>query len=81
VICASISSSGNVYAVKFDPRTGQSTGLQGPVFSGAVLFGNHSLSCVTLAMDVDQITYGGEEQIGSGGLNAVAFDVTFASGS
>jgi hypothetical protein len=73
VACVAISSSGNVYAVKFDPRNaGTSPPIRGPFFSGA----GSSLSCVTLAVDQNQITCG---VIRSGGGSS-GFNVPLPSG-
>jgi hypothetical protein len=77
VTCAVLSSSGAVYAIKFDPRLNQATGINGPFISGV----NRDLSCVTLAIDNNQITCGAiATSNNSVGGNAIGFNVPFASG-
>jgi hypothetical protein len=59
------------YAVNFDPRTGQTSGLAGPFMPG---INGEDLSCISLNIDTNQITCGGvtgplTKATGTGGFN------------
>jgi hypothetical protein len=60
VACAVNSAAGNVYAVKFDPRTNSTSGVFGQAGAGTPFAtgANGVISCIRLNIDANQITCG-----------------------
>lgn len=58
--CAALSSTVNLYHVSFDPQAARTLGVDGPLAANF----SSSMSCLELAIDVDQLYCGG---VGTGG--------------